>query len=138
MKDASASGCGGEPENQCYAERNNKEDPDTVEAKLLEVSCLCDDYISTGFTWELNELSDDLESKVEALQAAGGVLTDSSPKFLKKWKKRMDFAAHLHDNVDVGTVDFFHRRVWRKVCRAIKRPQQFLIKAAKRLDSMDN
>jgi hypothetical protein len=119
-------------------ERQNKDDPDTVEAKLLEVICLCDDYRSTGFTWELNELSDDLESKVEALRDAGGDLTDSSPNFLKKWKKRLNFAAHLHDNVDVGTVDFFHRRVWRKVCRAIKLPQQFLIKAAQRLDSMDN
>jgi len=126
------------PTHQCYSERQNKQDPNTIEAKLLEVFCLCDDYRSAGFTWELNELSDDLETKVEDLRDAGGSLTGSSPNFLKKWKKRLGFAAHLHDNVDVGTVDFFHRRVWRKVCRAIRRPKQFLIKAAKRLDAMQN
>merc|ERR1711970_1210879 len=53
-----------EPLNECYVERLNKDDPDTVEAKLLEVVCLCDDYRSNGFTWALNELSDDLETKV--------------------------------------------------------------------------
>jgi hypothetical protein len=115
----------------------NKDNSDSVEEKLNEIICICDEYKSEGWTWKRHDFSDELETKLKNLQSAAGNVNESSKKYLKRWQKRVDFFVHLHDSADDNTVDntFFHRRVWRKVCRAIKRENTFMTRTARFIDS---
>ena len=117
----------------------NKDDSDNITDTFDEVVCLCEEYESEGWTWGRNVLTDDLERKVRKLEQAGGELTDTSPAFLRKWKKRMRFHVYLHESADDNTLNnvFYHRRVWRRVCLSTKRRREMMRTFALKIDSLN-
>merc|ERR1712072_688345 len=110
-----------------------------AEETLEEVLCLCDEFRTDGWSWERNALTSRLVSQMENLREAGGPISNDSPKFLQKWNRRINFSLFHHETNDDNTVNnvYDHRRMWRKVCRNKKVKEDFLRKAAEKIDNMN-
>jgi hypothetical protein len=103
-----------------------------------EVICLCEEYHSVGTHVGKGWLRPFHRRYVTTLASHVNILASaqSSENFMKKWKKRFEYAESLSEDDD----DEYHiKRVWRKTCRALMvlDMEDDMKRFAQRLDAND-